>query len=424
MGKIDLGTTKYVIHAKIEANGIVEKPDVVGAVFGQTEGLLGNDLDLRELQKTGRIGRIEVTIESKMGKSKGGINVPSSLDKVETAILASALETIDRIGPCEATILVEGIEDVRISKRLKVIERAKDILITMVEEMTPDTLEITETVKASIRLGEVKKYGNDHLPAGPNISDSDAIIIVEGRADVLNLLKYGIKNSIAVEGTSIPKSIIDLSKEKTVTAFTDGDRGGELIVRELLQVAELDFVARAPDGKEVEELTKKEIFKALRNKIPAEQAPGGVAAKAGMGAGRDKKPMGTIEKVAPAPVRGKVAPAPVRGKAAPGIEPLSGPQFDRFKELFAVISGTLKASILDQKNEVIKEVAVRDLAASLKSSNTGASAVIFDGVVTQRLVEIAEEKGIRYLVGAKIGTISKKPSDLKLLTAKDLGIEG
>ena len=91
MGKIDLGTTKYVVHLGVEINGIVEKPDVVGAIFGQTEGLLGNDLDLRELQKTGRIGRIEVNIESKGGKSKGGINVPSSLDKVETSILASAV---------------------------------------------------------------------------------------------------------------------------------------------------------------------------------------------------------------------------------------------------------------------------------------------------------------------------------------------
>jgi len=80
MGKgEELTTTKYLIHAQITANGIVEKPDVVGAVFGQTEGLLSNDLDLRELQRTGRIGRIQVNIHSNSGRAKGEIVIPSSV---------------------------------------------------------------------------------------------------------------------------------------------------------------------------------------------------------------------------------------------------------------------------------------------------------------------------------------------------------
>lgn len=271
MGKIDLDTTKYIIHAKLETNGVVEKPDVVGAIFGQTEGLLGNDLDLRELQKTGRIGRIEVDISSPGGKSRGSVKIPSSLDRVETAILAAAMETIDRVGPCESKIVVSRVEDVRITKRKRLIDRAKNILEEMIDDVTPTSIEISEEVKESLRMKEIQSYGPEKLPAGPNIDNSDAIIVVEGRADVLLLLKHGIKNVIAVEGTSAPKTIVDLSKKKTVTLFTDGDRGGELIQRELLQVAEIDFVARAPKGKEVEELSKKEIFKALRNKIPAEQ---------------------------------------------------------------------------------------------------------------------------------------------------------
>lgn len=391
MGKIDLGTTKYVIHAKIETNGIVEKPDVVGAVFGQTEGLLGDDLDLRELQKTGRIGRIEVDVNSKGGRSRGIITVPSSLDKVETAILAAALETIDRVGPCEAKIGVENIEDVRTSKRKRVVERAKNILGTMIEEITPDSIEITDEVKQAIRLREIIKYGKESLPAGPNISESDAIIIVEGRADVLNLLKNGIKNAIAVEGTSVPHTIADLTKEKTATVFVDGDRGGELIVKELLQVAEIDFIARAPEGKEVEELTKKEIFKALRNKIPAEQVLGGATIT---------KPVGEKPKM---PVQKKNEKA------------------KKFKKLFEELSGTLKAYLLDQDANVIKEVAVRDLAVALKNSKEKVSVVIFDGVVTQRLVEIAGEKKVEYLVGAKVSNITKKPAELRLLTASDLG---
>lgn len=455
MDKVDLGTTKYVVHARIEANGIVEKPDVVGAIFGQTEGLLGNELDLRELQKTGRIGRIDVIIESKAGKSRGTINIPSSLDKVETSIIASALETIDRVGPCEATIKVENIEDVRSSKRKKVLERAKEILTTMVEEITPDSLELAEEVKESVRVQEIRKYGPDQLPAGPNINDSDSIIVVEGRADVLNLLKYGVNNAIAVEGTSIPKTIVDLSKEKTVIAFTDGDRGGELIMRELLQVAEVDFVARAPNGKEVEELAKKEIFKALRNKVPAEQIRGALKGlnEASKGRALEQPPPPQGPKVVQEFVRERTAEEERRrgrGRAERGphgkrerhpsrfphkergpipiVERptrvvLQEPQASKYRELFKTLSGTLKAYLLDNNGEIIKEVAVRDLAMALMNSKEQVATVIFDGVVTQRLVEIAGEKGITYLIGAKIGTISKKPEKLNFLTSADLGIE-
>lgn len=428
MGKIDLGTTKYIVHLKVDISGIVEKPDVVGAIFGQTEGLLGNDLDLRELQKTGRIGRIEVTIDSKGGKSTGAINLPSSLDKVETSILAGAIETIDRVGPCEAKISVETIEDVRVSKRRQVIDRAKEILSTMIEDITPDTLEITEEVKKSIRLQQIRVYGTDKLPAGPNIDDSDAIIIVEGRADVLHLLRHGIKNAIGVEGTSVPPTVIGLSKKKTVTVFTDGDRGGELILRELLQVAEVDFVSRGPDGKEVEELTKKELFKALRNKSPVEQVLGSMAIKQKMDQKKpvQRPPIQTTQKPA---ITAEVPQKPVQAKAQTQPQPQTPPEkveqkkdgkVEKFKKLFDDLSGTMKAYLLDRDVNVIKEVAVRDLAVSLKNSKEEISTVIFDGVITQRLVEIANEKKVEHLVGAKVGNITKKPAELRLFTASDM----
>ena len=255
----------------MEAEGIVEKPDVVGAVFGQTEGLLGEELDLRDLQKGGRIGRIEVDVQSKKGRSEGLILIPSSLDQVETSILAAALETIDRVGPCKATIKVEKVEDVRVTKRNKIIERARALLASMVEDSKTSGSDLLDEVRQSVQVSEIVSFGSERLPAGPNIADSDAIIIVEGRQDVLTLLRSGIKNAIAVEGTNVPKTVQELSKERALTAFVDGDRGGDLILKELLQVAEVDFIARAPRGKEVEELTQKQIMKALRNKIPADQ---------------------------------------------------------------------------------------------------------------------------------------------------------
>ena len=126
MAKISQVSSKYIVHTTIEIDGIVDKPDVIGAIFGQTEGLLGADLELRELQRSGRIGRIEVNLETKSGKTSGSILIPSSLDKAETSIIGAALEVIQKIGPCSAKIKVQNIEDVRVSKRRFVIDRAKD----------------------------------------------------------------------------------------------------------------------------------------------------------------------------------------------------------------------------------------------------------------------------------------------------------
>jgi DNA primase len=231
--RVDPSTTKYIIKARIMADGVVEKPDVVGAIFGQTEGLLGEELDLRDLQKTGRMGRIEVDVNSKKGKSEGTIIMPSSLDQVETSILAAALETIDRVGPCKAQIQVSDIEDVRVAKKTRIIDRAKELLKNMSRAARTSELDISDEVRQSVQVEDIISYGPDKCPAGPNVASSDSIIVVEGRSDVLNLLRYGIKNAIAVEGTNVPQTIKNLSKERSVIAFVDGDRGGELILREL-----------------------------------------------------------------------------------------------------------------------------------------------------------------------------------------------
>ncbi len=375
-------TTKYLIYAEIIADGVVEKPDVIGAIFGQTEGLLGDDLDLRELQKTGRIGRIEVKIESKGGKSFGEIKVPSSLDKIETAILAAALETIERVGPCSAKIKVRKIEDVRASKRKKIVERAKEILRELFEEPEIESEKIVELVKQAIRTEELIEYGPERLPSGPAIDESDAIIVVEGRADVLNLLRHGIKNVIAVEGTNIPKTIVELSKKKTVTAFLDGDRGGDLILKELLQVADIDYVARAPEGKEVENLTLKEIIKSLRNKVPVEQ----------LHTLRNKEREEKIEKIEKTDLMGIIR------KHAREIE------------------GKLIARIFDKNYNVIREIPVRDLVKTIKNGDLKAEAIIFDGVITQRLVDIASKNEIPCLVGVRLGSIVKMPTNVKVMT--------
>ncbi len=431
-------TTKYIIHASIKADGVIERPDVVGAIFGQTEGLIGSDLDLRELQKSGRIGRLEVNIKSTMGKSSGTIEIPSSLDKVETAVLGASLETIDRIGPCISNISVVKIEDVRSSKRKQVVDRAKQILTAMFDEMLPESQEIVDEVRQSVRIEEMTTYGKDNIPMGPNVLDSDAIIVVEGRADVLNLLRYGIKNSIAVGGTNVPQAVVDLCKKKTVTAFTDGDRGGELIIKELLQVADIDYISRAPDGKGVEELVQKEVVKSLRQKIPVEQALDyyqvGKKRRLAIVAATRKKTSGKGEPTFSEEMEMKPAKEELAEFEVPETEKAERPRQREeareekkmevaqspFHEHIAKLSGTLSAHLIDEQNSTISEVPVRDLANALKDSNGNVKSVVFDGVITQRIVDIATEKGIETLIGAKMGSLVKTPASMHIETSNEL----
>ncbi len=389
-------TTKYVVRAKIEVDGVVEKSDVVGAIFGQTEGLLGEELDIRELQKTGRIGRIQVSIDSKGGKSTGIITIPSSLDKIETAILTAALETVDRVGPCLARVSMAKIEDVRDEKRKSIINRATHILRAWEDDVIPESQRISEEVIKAARIGVIIKYGKDQLPAGPEINESETIIVVEGRADVLNLLKHGFRNVIAVEGTSIPETIVNISRKKTAIAFVDGDRGGEIVLKELLQLTEIDYVARAPPNREVEELSRKEIIKELRNKIPIEQYLEGY-----------EKPRMEVKSVK-RPT--KVAPKKKK-KSAQVPEPL----IDSAEN----ISETSEAVLFNEELNSIDSMPVSELTNKLQSID-GVHAIVFDGVITQRLSDIASEKNVKYLIGARQGKITKKPLDIELLTFQDI----
>ncbi|MEW6062798.1 MAG: DNA primase DnaG [Nanoarchaeota archaeon] len=391
MGKISPVVAKYIIHIPIQIDGVVEKPDVIGAIFGQTEGLLGSDLELRELQRSGRIGRIEVNIETRSGKSSGYIIIPSSLDKAETAIIAAAFETIQRIGPCDSRVKVEKIEDVRISKRNYVVERAKELLKNLTEAVLPDSQEITDEVAQSVRMMEIIEYGGERLPAGPDIDSSEEIILVEGRADVLNLLKHGIKNVIGLNGTSIPETVKELCKQKVVTLFVDGDRGGDIIIKGLVGVTELDYVTKAPDGKEVEELTKKEIHKALRSRIAMEQI----------------KP-----DIARAEARPEARQEYSRKVELPKKEKLI------FKEMLDKLLGTRGAYLLDKDLKILGKVPINEVTNTIRSLGN-VYAIVLDGVVDWELAKTAERINIKYLIAAA----SKVNSDdvkVEILTNREL----
>ena len=417
---IDPTSSKYLIRASIRANGVVNKSDVVGAVFGQTEGLLGDELDLRDLQKSGRMGRIEVEITSNKGKSVGEIVISSSMDQVETSVFAAALETVERVGPCKATVKITTLEDSRTSKREIIIDRARSLLINLIKDSRGAGSTITDTVRQVLQTEEIVRF-KGKLPAGPNVATSDAVIIVEGRGDVLNLLRHGIKNAIAVEGTDIPKEVIALSTERTVTAFVDGDRGGEMIIQELLQVAELDFISRAPDNTEVEHLTHKQIMKSLRDKVSAElfmeqnkwARPGfsGVKAKSyDNKTRRGTKSKSSKEEKATPKEKEVTEKVPAEAAVASSV----------FMEQLDQLQGTKNARLL-MGDEVADEVSISGLQEVLETrKNNGANTLVMDGIITQRLIELVPKAGIKIIVAEKKGPLPRDPVGITMFTREDL----
>ncbi len=434
MGKISPIANKYIVHSLIQVDGVVDRPDVIGAIFGQTEGLLGEDLELRELQRSGRIGRIEVNLETSYGKTKGNITIPSSLDKSETAIVGAALEIIQRIGPCNAKIHVESIEDVRILKRNYVVNRAKELLKTLMDSSMPDSQELSDEVAQSVRVMEIQTFGKEKLPAGPLVEDSEDIIVVEGRADVLTLLKNGFKNAIAMNGSSVPSTLIDLCKRKIVTAFLDGDRGGVLNFKELTQVTEIDFLVLAPDGKEVEELTKKEIHKALRGKVTTEQAlmdlqkkMSGASRSSGRSDSRSNRNDNRNDSRNQRNDRTQQGRSSQRSSTSNSVEKApvktasraTQHEKDVFRNFSEDLIGTRGAYLLDEKLNILGKVPFTELESTIKSLKSGIYAIVFDGTISSDIVKTSEAADVKFVVGMDTKVEASK-SRIGILTTAEL----
>jgi len=402
MGSKEKSSPKYLVEATFVVEGVVERHDVIGAIFGQTEGLFPKEFELRELQKSGKIGRIDITLKSEKDRTEGKISAPSSLDRPETAIIAAAMESVDRVGPCAAKISIVKISDVRVDKRDQIMKRAKELMRGWVVKEGQDIEKLLSEVSRADKKIHPVHYGRERLTATPDISKLKEIIVVEGRADVINLLKAGRTGVIALEGVKIPRTIINLVKRKEITAFLDGDRGGDLILKELLQVAKPAWVARAPWGKEVEELEPEEIEAALAARVPISEVeePSDSA----------KRPPAKRPPAKRAPTRR--APA----KRAPVAPPVDlGPVGGIAKEL----EGTLEAVLLSSGGDEVGRVPVGDLVEELRKLK-GVGTVVFDGIVTGRLVDAAVERGVGILVGERLGDGVRVPRKLTVRLFKDL----
>jgi DNA primase len=388
----DSGIVKYLVRLRFEVDGVVERADVIGAIFGQTEGLFGPEMNLNELQKSWKVGRIEINLESKNDKTRGEVIVPMSTDIGTAALIAAAVESVDKVGPCSARVTLGAIEDVRATKRKQIVDRAKAIVREWSSKTTSEGENVLKDVTESTKRAKVINYGMENLPAGPGVFSSELVYLVEGRADVVLFLRTGIENVVALEGTSIPDSIIELGKKKRLIAVLDGDRGGDLIEKELAQVVRVEKVIRAPPGKEVEDLTPIDVLNMLRSeKLEAPARPS-----------RRERAVEKPEEKAP--------------------EEPEEPVVIKTREIFPDLNGTLEAILLDQGLQEVGRYPISELVQKMQGA-AGAYYLVFDGIVTQRLVESATKVGIKGIIGHRTGELGDIPDDVRIGTFRDIGLE-
>ena len=395
---------KYLAKLSFEIDGAVERPDIIGAIFGQTEGLFGPEMNLNELQKNWKVGRIEITIESQNGKASGSVTIPMSTDISTVSLIAAAVEQIDKVGPCGSQFKLLSIDDVRAVKRNAIMERAKQISKDWATKSSSEGEDMLKDISEStMQKGKVLAFGKDECPAGPAINTSNEIIVVEGRADILNLMRIGVENTIAVEGTSVPQTIVDLAKTKSLSAFLDGDRGGDLILRELSSVVKLTKVSRAIRGKEVEELTPMELEECLNKSEESHdnRRNRDNYQKRDNYQRRDYNSWDRDE-------------APVE-KNFSEVEEMPVELVTKAKEILTELEGSLEAHLYDSSMNELLKVPVNELVKTLEESKDSEH-LIFDGIVTERLVELADTNGIKSIITNRVGNVKNSKTSLKIVT--------
>jgi DNA primase len=412
------GIVKYHVKLRFEVDGLVEKADIIGAIFGQTEGLLGPEMNLNELQKVSKVGRIEVNVDTKSNMAKGDAVIPMSTDISTAALIAAAIESIDKVGPFQAKFALSGIDDIRAIKKKVIVDRAKRIVQEWATKTISEGEEMLKDVYDASKPGKLTAFGKAQLACGTGVFESDWIILVEGRADVINLLRAGFDNAIAIEGAKIDETIIKLTQGRKVIAFLDGDRAGDLILKELHGVVNIDKVLRAPVGREVEDCTPLEIADILkevslmgpdvqetRNQVLFQQS--------------DKKHDIKRERQEHTRVSERDLQTISEAGSAPVLESDAN-ILSAVKGVYPQINETLEAVILHGSMRVLLKVPVSEVVKKLDRTE-GGKMLVLDGIVTQRLVDAADKVGIEFIVGHRTGEL-RKSGDIQVRTFGDMGI--
>ena len=375
------GIVKYHVKLSFDVDGLVERADIIGAIFGQTEGLLGPEMNLNELQRVSKVGRIEVTTTSTENTTNGNVLLPMSTDVDTCALISAAIESIDKVGPFDCSFKLDAIDDVRASKKEDIVRRAKEIKQKWSTKSVSEGDTMLKDVHESI-AGKVTTYGPNKLPCSTGVFDSPWIILVEGRADIINLLRAGFDNALAINGATIDESIKEMCKsKKKIVAFLDGDRAGGMILQELKSVVNVDIELRADSGIEVEELTPQRVADILKDTSIEMK-------KLGTGSptiSEDDKSLATV-----------------------------------ISKIYPDLNETLESVALDDKDNQLFKIPISELVNKL-STQTGVKYLILDGIITQRLLDNAKTSGIGCIVGHRAAKLSNL-GDVKIKTFTELGI--
>ena len=416
---------KYHVKLKFEVDGLVEKADIIGAIFGQTEGLLGPEMNLNELQKVSKVGRIEVNVDTKGNMAKGDALIPMSTDISTAALIAAAIESIDKVGPFQAKFNLMGIDDIRAIKKKVIVDRAKKIVQDWATRTISEGEEMLKDVYDASKPGKLTSFGKAQLACGTGVFDSDWIILVEGRADVINLLRAGYDNAIAIEGARIDETVTKLTDGKRVVAFLDGDRAGDLILKELHGVVKIDKVLRAPTGREVEECTPIEVAEILKDALSAD-VPSAQPVQAHHDRDHDRDRRHPRREREREPRDEYRATPPQHQEQMPVQTTKEVIADDRpeiltaIRDVYPQINETLEAVLLDGSMNKLLKVPVSEVIKTLDSAE-GGKLLVIDGIVTQRLVDAADKAGIEYIVGHRTADL-KKPADFRVRNFGDIGI--
>jgi DNA primase len=407
------GIVKYHVKLKFEVDGLVEKADIIGAIFGQTEGLLGPEMNLNELQKVSKVGRIEVNVDTKSNMARGDALIPMSTDISTAALIAAAIESIDKVGPFQAKFGLLGIDDIRAIKKKVIVDRAKKIVQDWATKTISEGEEMLKDVYDASKPGKLTAFGKAQLACGTGVFDSDWVTLVEGRADVINLLRAGFDNAIAIEGAKIDETITKLTEGKKVIAFLDGDRAGDLILKELQGLVKIDKILRAPMGREVEECTPLEIAEILKEAMPF------------VTANEQQQRAQSLQQAESIQLQNQERQEQIEEQQLQITSHSNTKEEDTsilsaVKEVYPQINETLEAVVLDGSMKTLLKVPVSDIVKKLNSTE-GAKMLVLDGIVTQRLVEVADKVGIEYIIGHRTGEL-KKSTDVKVRTFGDMGI--
>ncbi|MFB5631009.1 MAG: DNA primase DnaG [Nitrosopumilaceae archaeon] len=375
------GIVKYHVKLSFDVDGLVERADIIGAIFGQTEGLLGPEMNLNELQRVSKVGRIEVNTTSTTNTTKGDALLPMSTDIDTCALIAAAIESIDKVGPFDCKFKLDSIEDVRASKKEDIVKRAKEIKQKWSTKSVSEGDSMLKDVHEG-SSGKLTTYGKEKLPCSEGVFDSPWIILVEGRADIINLLRAGYDNALAIEGARIDESIKELcDKKEKVVAFLDGDRAGGFILKELKSLVHIDVEHRAPEGVEVEELTPQQIDDILKDTAA------------------DMRKETTKPKM-----------------SDPGDAPIA----ELANKVYPDLNESLEAVAIDADKKEIFKVPISEVVDKL-STQSGIKYLVLDGIITQRLLDGAKQAGIECVIGHRVAKLANTDG-LKLKTFTELGI--